>query len=64
MERCSYCGKPIRGTSIELGDEVFCSEECLDQFETGEDEDDYYDEGSDDYGDGEYGEDDSIYMDY
>jgi hypothetical protein len=58
MERCAYCGEPIRGASIELGDEVFCSEECMDQFETGDDDDDYY---SDDYNDSD---DDSIYQDY
>ena len=63
MERCSYCGEPIRGTPIVLGDETFCSEECLDQFETGEDEDNYYDEDTE-YGDGKYEDDDSMYVDY
>lgn len=54
MERCAYCGEPIRGTSIELGDEVFCSEECLDQFETGDDEDDYFTDDDDYEGDSAY----------
>jgi hypothetical protein len=61
MERCSYCGEPIRGTPVEFGDEVFCSEECLEQFDTGEEEDDYYD---DERGDDEYEDDESAYMDY
>lgn len=58
MERCAYCGGPIRGDGIEFGDEVFCSEDCMDQFETAED-----DRDDDIYSDRDYG-DDSLYQDY
>ena len=73
MERCSYCGEPVRGTPLEVGDETFCSEECLEQFETRDEEDDYYgDEDDGGYGDDEdYGHgndvnegDDSMYLDF
>ena len=56
MERCAYCGEPIRGEGIEFGDELFCSEDCMDEFETGDGDSD-----SDDlYSDRGYG-DDSLY---
>jgi len=58
MERCAYCGEPIRGEGIEFGDELFCSEDCIDEFETGDEE-----EGDDYFSDRDYG-DDSLYQDY
>jgi hypothetical protein len=53
MERCSYCGEPVGEAPIEVQGEAFCSEDCLERFNTGEGEDeDYYsadDFNSDDY---------------
>jgi hypothetical protein len=35
MEKCAYCGDPIGDCPVMLGNEVFCSEDCMDQFDTG-----------------------------
>lgn len=43
MERCAYCGHPVGEGAVVLGDEVFCSEDCMERFETGEGEIEYLD---------------------
>lgn len=58
MERCAYCGEPVGEAPVEMQDEIFCSEDCLERFNTGVgEEDDYF--VADDYDD-----DGSAYRDY
>ena len=57
MERCAYCGEPVGEAPVQMQEEIFCSEDCLERFNTGEGEDDYI--GAEDYDD-----DGSAYRDY
>lgn len=57
MERCAYCGGPVdEDDRIELHDEVFCSEDCMEEFDAGDNEE-YYDD-DDEYDDDDDGEED------
>ena len=39
MEKCAYCGEPVGENLSRMGDELFCSEDCMDRYETGDGED-------------------------
>ena len=44
MARCAYCGRRVDREAIHLEGEVFCSEDCLEQY----DEDTYNDDDAED----------------
>lgn len=55
MARCAYCGRRVGRDAIHLEGEVFCSEDCLDEYDAGsyddEDAEDSYDDETYDYRD-------------
>lgn len=54
MERCAYCGAPVRDGGVQIDDDVFCSVECSEEFDTDDSGDDLTSDYDDSYSERDY----------